>query len=123
MNSRAIEQIKRVMLTAAFLNLCMAGAYAQTAERHVKQFPPIGNKPLDLKYLGRDSSSVLERINKYGVASRYLTQQKEVNVRQKTEKLQSQMPVMQPDSSIKFHILAAVPDTTIQYHMRVKKAE
>ncbi|MFD2513150.1 hypothetical protein ACFSRY_04685 [Pontibacter locisalis] len=116
--------MKTLILTAAFLFLCMAGSYAQTTERSVKQFPPIKKKELDLEYLGSDSSSVLERIYKNEVTSRYLQKHKEANLHQnKTEKLSPEMPIMQPDSSVKFHILAVVPDSTILFHIRVKKPE
>ncbi|TPE42660.1 hypothetical protein FJM65_16485 [Pontibacter mangrovi] len=116
--------MKRLILTAAPLILCMAGAYAQTAEQQTKPFPPIEKKKLDLKYLRSDSSSVLERIRKKGVTSRYLQKHKEANVYQeKAEKLKPEMPIMQPDSSTQLHILAVIPDSTILFHMRVKKPE
>ncbi|MBB6613184.1 hypothetical protein H7F15_19270 [Pontibacter sp. Tf4] len=116
--------MKRIILSAALLILCMAGAYAQTAEQQTKQFPPIEKKELDLKYLGSDSSSVLERIKKNGVTSRYLQKPVEADINQKkTKKLESEMPIMQPDSSMQFYILAVVPDSTILFHIRVKKPE
>ncbi|MCC9167899.1 hypothetical protein [Pontibacter harenae] len=116
--------MRTLILTASCLVLCVAGAYAQAVEQQAKLFPPIEKKELDLKYLGSDSSSVLDCIYKNGGTSRYLQKQKEANVHpKKTEELKSDMPIMQPDSQVKFPILAIVPDSTILFHIRVKRPE
>ena len=116
--------MKAITLTATFICFYVAGAHAQTAEQQNKQFPPIEKKELDLNYLGKDSSSVLERIKENDVTSRYLKKHEEVNAeRGALGELESKMPIMQPDSSIQFHILALEPGPTILYHLQIKKPE
>ena len=117
--------MKRSILTTALLILFIDGAYDQTAEKQVKQFQPIDKKELDLKYFGSDSSSVLERIKKNDdMTSRFLQKDNGENVHsKKVEKPESGMPIIQPDSSVKFHIIAVVPDSTTQFHMRIKNPE
>jgi predicted RNA-binding protein len=115
--------MKRSILTAAFLSLFIAGAYAQTAKQQIKQFSPIEKKELNLSYLGKGSSSVLERIKENDVTSRYMNKYENAVVDKETEeKIEPNMPIMQPDSSAQFHILAMKPDSTILYHIQIKKS-
>lgn len=103
---------------AALLTSCVAGAYAQTAEQKAKQLPPLKKKELDLKYLRTSPSPDND------ITSRYLQKRKDAAVNQKkTEKQKATMPLMQPDSSMQFYILAAVPDSTVFFYLQVKKPD
>lgn len=110
--------MKRLILTALFA-AGAAGAYAQTT----KSLPKINKKPLNLEYLGNDSSSVLDRV-KDSEPNGFLQLRENID---KTAMPESQlkpiMPIMQPDTSIRFPMLAYKPSEDTLHHLLVKKPD
>lgn len=113
----------KVILTATLFLFCVASAYAQAAEPQTKQFKPIRKSNLYLNYMGKDSS-VLGRIKGNDVTSRHLMKREAVKTNQAPmEQLKPNMPILKPDSSTQFHILAMEPDSSTLYHIQTKKPE
>ncbi|RIJ37030.1 hypothetical protein [Pontibacter oryzae] len=107
--------MKRLILTALFA-IGITCAYAQITE----PLPKIDKKPLNLAYLGKDSSSVLERI-KNSKASGFLNLRENADETATPElQLKPTMPIVQPDTSIRFPILAYKPSEDILHHLLVK---
>jgi hypothetical protein len=118
--------MKQFTLIALLLILCAAGANAQITDRKINRFPEIKMQKLKLNenYLGKNSSTFLESIKLNGVTSRYLPDDNKAKADLKSKKNRAtKMPIIKPDSTIKFHILAVLPDSATLYHMPVKKPD
>lgn len=118
--------MKQFTLLALLLILGVAGAKAQVGEKNTKRFPSIKLKKPELNdnYLGQDPAAFLKGLKQKGMTSKYLpAEDKAKRDVPSKKKVAPKMPVMKPDSTIKFQILAVVPDSTTLYHMPVKKPE
>ncbi len=118
--------MKQYVLLALLLLLGIASAKAQVGEKNIKRFPCIQLKELELKdsYLVQDPAAFLKNLKQKGINSRSLPVENRAKVDMQSKKnIATKMPIMEPDSTIKFQILAVVPDSATLYHMPVKKPD
>ena len=118
--------MKTTLFTAVLILLSVAG-YAQSSTPKLKHLPPVEKKELDLEYLGKGSSSVLERVRGNDAGNTSL-QKPPLSIKKSTgaepkKQHHKSMPIMQPDANVHFPLLAAKPDSAVHYHMQVKKPE
>jgi len=118
--------MKQYTLLALLLLLGVVGAQAQVAKLKIERFPSIQLKKLELKnnYLAQDPAAFFKSLKQKGMTSRYLSADQKAKVDVQSKKsIATKMPIMKPDSTIKFQILAVIPDSTTLYHMPVKKPD
>ncbi|MBF8961958.1 hypothetical protein I0P70_01765 [Pontibacter sp. FD36] len=112
----------KTITAIAGLVLLSLSAQAQDLDRPQLRLKPLNNQ-LELDYLGKDSStSKLNSLEKPG--SRYSLFPKSTSKSADTAKESEPkftMPILVPDSTIQFHILALKPDSTVAFPMPVRK--
>ncbi|MDO6389777.1 hypothetical protein Q4E40_06540 [Pontibacter sp. BT731] len=112
----------KTISTIAGLVLISLSAQAQDVDHPQLRLKPL-HKKLELRYLEQDSSnSKLNPLGKPG--SRYSLFPKsstKSDAPAEASEPRSTMPVLKPDSTIQFSILALKPDTTMAFPMPVIK--
>jgi len=114
--------MKRNLLVISLMIFCSNWALGQSSTPFALSLPPINKQDLNLKYIGKDSSSVISRINR-DAEVRYIAQHQidKCVVRENTTNPRPVMPIAPYDTSIQYHILSIQPDSSTLYHLRTKK--
>ncbi|RDC58694.1 hypothetical protein [Adhaeribacter pallidiroseus] len=118
--------MKPYTILALLLILNLVGAKAQVVAPKIERFPSIQLKTPELhdNYLAQDPAAFLKGLQQKGVTSQHLSGDQKAKGEVPLQKsIATKMPIMQPDSTIKFQILAVIPDSTTLYHMPVKKLD
>lgn len=97
-------------------------AHAQDLDRPQLRLKP-SNKKLDLSYMQKDSpTGMLNQLekpgNRYSLFPKSSTKKPDTA---ETAPLAAQMPILVPDSTIQFPILAVKPDSTVAFPMPIIK--
>ncbi|MEJ8804447.1 hypothetical protein [Pontibacter sp. H249] len=105
------------------LFLFSAAGFAQAPQEPLKHLPPIKKKPLNLKYLGNDSGSVMERLKDVPPKANSTLRPSSIikGEEKNTQALALSMPIVKANPEVNLPILVAKPDSTIHYYLQIKK--